>query len=274
MRALILGASGQTGYRLVQQLLTNQGTTSDQNLNVRVVVRSEESFHQKVPVHSRLEVFEGSILDIPEKDWEESVMEGCDVIVSCLGHNLTFQGMFGHPRKLVTDTLRRVHGTIQKKKKKKNENSTSIDKELPPTKLILMSSDGVENPNGSDDLRPLGERIVLAIIRTLLPPHRDNEEAAAYLVHQIGGNGVVALEHKAHSESIPDTEWVAVRPIDLIDGEECDYDTFNKPQGSLFGYGEVTRTNVAHFMYDLITNQELWDKWVYQMPVLINTAKK
>lgn len=257
MRALILGASGQTGYKLVQQLLRAKEGSAGYEYNVRVVVRSKENFHKKVPVHERLEVIEGSILDITDEVFEESVMGGSDVVVSCLGHNMNFKGMFGHPKKLVSDVVRRVYGTIQKKKE---ENKGKM-----PSKFILMSSDGVANPNGLDDERPFGERVILTIIRALLPPHRDNEEAADYLANHIGGT-------KSQQSTL---EWVAVRPTDLIDGEVVsDYNTFDKPQGSLFGAGEATRENVAHFMHDLITNQDLWEEWVYSMPVLMNAPTK
>jgi len=67
MRALILGASGQTGYKLVQQLLLAKEGSTGYEYDVRVVVRSKEIFHKKVPVHERLEVIEGSILDIRMK---------------------------------------------------------------------------------------------------------------------------------------------------------------------------------------------------------------
>lgn len=261
MRTLVLGASGQTGYRLVQQLLVGHEQHPPQN--VRVVVRSKENFHTQVPVHERLEVIEGSILDVSDTVFEQSILEGSDVVVSCLGHNMTFKGMFGHPKKLVSDVVQRVYSTVHKKKQKKGEEGGG----KMPSKFILMSSDGVANPNGQDDQRPFGERIVLAIIRALLPPHRDNEEAADYLANQIG--------KQQHGGTTTSTmEWIAVRPTDLIDddGEVSDYNIFEKPQGSLFGSGEATRVNVAHFMYDLITNQDLWDQWVYSMPVLLNNV--
>jgi len=33
---------------------------------------------------------------------------GCDAVASCLGHNLTFKRLFGKPRRLVTDAVRRL----------------------------------------------------------------------------------------------------------------------------------------------------------------------
>jgi hypothetical protein len=36
------------------------------------------------------------------------LFDGCDAVLSCLGHNLSVRGMFGKPRALVTQAARRV----------------------------------------------------------------------------------------------------------------------------------------------------------------------
>ena len=64
---------------------------------------------------------------------------------------------------------------------------------------------------GTDDRRPLRERFLLSVVRTLTPPHRDNESAAAYLSQEIG----------AEASNI---EWVVVRPDGLIEGDVSKYE--------------------------------------------------
>lgn len=175
-------------------------------------------------------------------------MQGCDAVVSCLGHNMSIKGLFMPPRKLVTEAVKRLSKAIENTNKDSNN----------PTKLILMGSDGVANPLGSDDQRSFGERTVLTMLRYGLPPHNDNEKAAAYI----------------SAVDSPVIEWVVVRPTDLINGESSKYETFTKPQKSLFGSakdGIATRANVALFMVDLIMSSDedkLWQTWKGKMPVL------
>lgn len=246
---LVLGASGNTGRRLVEQLLAQQH-------NVKAIVRSKERFHEIIPPPTtttstttigqpnNLEVIEGNLLDMDDSMLQDTIRE-CDAVVSCLGHNMTFKGMCGKPRKLVTDSLKKAVKAIQDLQPSK------------PVKVILMSSNGVNNPNGQDNLRPWGERAVLCLIRALVPPHVDNEEAAAYLSKDIGKDDT-------------NIEWVAVRPDDLIEGDVSDYEVLKIPNAGLFGAGQTTRANVGHFMSDLILNDDTWNKWIYEMPVPSN----
>merc|ERR1712043_126878 len=131
----------------------------------------------------------------------------------------TFAGIFGHPRRLVTEATQRLTTAAAASK--------APDGGQP--KFILMGSNGVANPNGMDEIRPRSERTIIFLLRYLIPPHADNEGAAAYL-------------HNLREKQ--------------------------KKDGS-----EVTRANVAHFMVDLVTKDETWKKWEYQMPVLMNVEK-
>jgi nucleoside-diphosphate-sugar epimerase len=234
---LILGGTGNTGRRLIELLLLDQQ-------HVRAIVRSKERFHEIIPQNDCLQVIEADVLDMEDGDFENCV-QGCDCIVSCLGHNMTFKGMYGQPRRLVTDAIKRSCGAIKKTQPTK------------PVKIILMGSNGVANPDGMDDVRPSGERALLSVIRALVPPHSDNEKAAAFLSNEIGVDDA-------------NIEWVVVRPDELIEGVVSKYDVFAKPQQGLFGGGQTTRSNVAHFMGDLIMKDEIWNKWLYQMPVPMN----
>jgi hypothetical protein len=43
-------------------------------------------------------------------------------------------------------------------------------------------------------------------------------------------------------------------------------------RSALFDPGVTSRINVAHFMADLITDEDEWKKWKGQMPVIYNRA--
>lgn len=245
---LVVGATGATGKHVVLQLL-------QQKHNVRAIVRSKErllnSLDEIVPesssnlhIVSRLDATVASVLDLSQSELEELV-KGCDAVVSCLGHNLTFKGMFFPPRRLVTEATKRLCQAIEATNK-------SADK---PIKFILMGSDGVANPAGGDDKRSCAERTILSLLSYLIPPHKDNMMAAAYI-------------SKVDS---PQIEWVVVRPTDLINGKVTNYALFFKPQKSLFAGakgGLATRSNVGKCMVDLILSSELWEDWKFKMPVL------
>ena len=237
---LVLGGTGNTGRRLVEQLLAQQQ-------NVRAIVRSKERFHEIIPENANLQVIEAAVLDMQDSEFED-VVQGCDSIASCLGHNLTFKGVYGKPRQLVTDSIKRACKVVQ-------EMSIQPSK---PIKVVLMGSNGVVNPNGMDNVRPFAERALLSFLRISVPPHKDNEDAAAFLSEEIGQDKAGGIE------------WVVVRPDDLIEGEVSEYEVLKIPKAGLFGGGQTTRANVAHFMSDLIMNDDTWKKWVYEMPVPSN----
>ncbi len=106
-----------------------------------------------------------------------------------------------------------------------------------------------------------GEKCVIGLIRLLLPPHVDNEMAADYLRTNIG-------------QKDPMVEWVAVRPDSLIDEEiVTEYQVHPSPiRSAIFNAGQTSRINVGHFMADLITEENVWNKWKGQMPVIYNVA--
>lgn len=241
---LVVGATGATGKWLVKLLL-------DEGHSVSVVVRSKERMftaleelntdnERKTPL-DRLSITEGSLLDLSDNQLKEQV-KGTDAVVSCLGHNMDFKGMWGKKdRKLVTDAAQRLTAAMK--------NTTSNK-----SKFILMGSDGVSNPNGQDDNRTFGEQLVLTLLRWLIPPHNDNEAAAAFL-HSLGTSG--------------NLEWSIVRPTDLIDGRPTGkFELFDKPQGGLFGAGVATRSHVAQCMAEFITDEQKWNKYKFKMPVL------
>lgn len=210
---------------------------------MRVIVRSKErmrSLLESGNVGNRLDITEASFSSLTDQQVRDHV-QGCQAVVSCLGHNMTFRGIWGKPRRLVTDAVQRLTSAMATT----NGNA----------KFILMGSDGVSHPDGiTDDKRSVGERTILSLLRCLVPPHSDNEEAAAHLYRTVGTS----------------VEWSVVRPTDLINGEASAYQLYHKPPGSLFGGGAVTRANVATFMVELILDPNIWNEYKHKMPVIHN----
>ena len=100
MTILVVGASGATGKLLVEQLL-NRGQ------NVKVIVRSPDKLSQFQKNHDHLSVISASILELSDTEMAQHV-NGCDAVASCLGHNLSWKGLYGQP----TQTCIRGNSTI------------------------------------------------------------------------------------------------------------------------------------------------------------------
>ncbi|MCB0707359.1 MAG: SDR family oxidoreductase [Saprospiraceae bacterium] len=239
MTILIAGATGATGKHVVRQLL-------EQGHQVKAIVRSPEKLPADIRNHKDLQIIQAGILDISMAELAKQ-LNGCDAVVSCLGHNLTFKGIYGKPRRLVTDATRRLCEAIQVNETKK------------PVKFVLMNTTGNRNRD-LDEPISFAQRMVIALLRLVLPPHPDNEQAAEYLRTQIG------QKHKL-------IEWTAVRPDGLIDETEVSsYETHPSPtRSAIFDAGKVSRINVAHFMATLITDTSTWEKWKGRMPVIYST---
>merc|ERR1712154_424043 len=135
-------------------------------------------------------------------------------------------------------------------------------------KFVLMSSVAVSNPIiPEDDKRPCMDRMVVSMLRWVLPPHPDNESAASF-VYDLG-NSETQSQRDANSNNI---EWCIVRPDELLEGDTVtEYNVVEKVPPSLFNGGETSRVNVAHFMADLVLKDDLWNKWVYRFPVPLNS---
>ncbi|MFT5549439.1 MAG: nucleoside-diphosphate-sugar epimerase [Candidatus Azotimanducaceae bacterium] len=244
MTTLVVGASGATGRLLVEQLL-------DFGEPVKIIVRSLESVPVALKQHSQLTITVASLFDMTDAQLLEQV-QGCRAVASCLGHNLTLKGMFGHPRRLVKNGVERLCQAIEK---------TLSDT---PVKFILMNTTGNQNNQVGESVSK-AQACVIGLIRYLLPPHADNEEAAACLQTNYGANQTAI-------------EWVVVRPDSLIDEETVtEYKAYPSPtRSAIFDAGKTSRINVAHFMSQLIyepdIEQGIWKQWVRQMPVVYNMA--
>ena len=240
MTTLVVGASGATGQHLVSQLLK-------QGQHVRAIVRDAEKLPESLRNESRLSIIEASISELSDAKMAEHVAD-CDAVASCLGHNITFKGMYRKPRRLVTDAARRLCAVIKANKPEK------------PIKYVLMNTSGNRNRDLNEPIS-FGQKCVIALLRLLLPPHVDNEKAADFLRIKIGQDN-------------PMIEWTAVRPDGLInESEVTEYEVHPSPiRSAIFNAGKVSRINVAHFMATLIGNDDLWQKWKGQMPVIYSKS--
>lgn len=236
MKILVVGASGATGKLLVEQLL-NRGQS------VSIIVRTTSALPESILSHENITIIQASILELSDTEMAKHV-KGCDAVASCLGHTISFKGIFGYPRRLVTDATRRLCNAI------KSNNPEN------PVKFVLMNSSGVCNRDLSEQIS-FTQKCVIALIRLLVPPQLDNEKAADYLRTEI----------ELHNKMI---EWVAVRPDGLINEKEVTaYTIYPSPiRSAIFDAGTISRINVGHFMAELITNNETWVNWKGQMPVI------
>ncbi len=243
MTTLIVGATGATGRLLVKQLL-------EQGQAVKVIVRSPDKLPEAIRNHPNLSVVRASLLDLSDDEMVQHV-NGCEAVASCLGHNVSLKGIYGQPRKLVTDATRRLCQAI---KVNQSDGQTKFGR----TKFVLMNTTGNHNPD-CDDPVTITHKTVIRLLRLLLPPHVDNEQAAEHLRSTIGQNDRLI-------------EWVVVRPDGLVDLDEVTtYDVHPSPtRDPLFDAGKTSRINVGHFMAELITNDALWQQWKGQMPVIYN----
>jgi len=238
MKILVVGATGATGSLLVKQLL-------DAGYAVKAVVRSTEKLSALAKEYPKLFLTPGNVLDMSTIELAD-ILEDCDAVCSCLGHNLTWKGMFGKPRRLVTDSVKNLSNAIQ------------YNKPPVPVRMVLMNTNGNMNRDLNENYS-FKDRVVITLLRFLLPPHVDNEHAADFLRTEIG------QDHEY-------IEWSAVRPDNLIDVEGVtEYKVNPSPvRGVIFDSGKTSRINVAHFMTRLATESNVWDEWKGQMPVINN----
>jgi nucleoside-diphosphate-sugar epimerase len=236
---LLLGGTGRTGGRVLQRLL-------GRGVHVRALVRSAERLPAGVAGDPLLTVVEADLLSMSDDQVKKQV-DGCDVVISCLGHTISAQGVFGKPRDLVARSVERVCRAARDLRPAQ------------PVKLILMSSVSVIRAGGLDTRRGWFERAALWLVRGLVPPARDNQRAADFL-------------HDVVEPADPHVQWVVVRPDTLKGGDVTEYALHEGTVDSLFRPGETNRANVAHFMCALATDAEAWAVWQGKLPVIVNAS--
>lgn len=236
---LLVGATGRTGGRVLQQLL-------DAGARVRVIVRSAERLPVGVTGHPNLTVLEADLLSLSDAELQRQV-RGCDAVISCLGHVISLKGVLGAPRDLVTQATARLCRAIQ------------ALRPATPVKFILMSSVSVQRPRGLDTRRTRFERAFMWTLCRVLPPAMDNQRAADVLGGDVGAAN-------------PYVQWVVVRPDTLLPGDVTAYELHEGLVSGLFTPASTNMSNVAHFMCALAADATLWATWRGKLPVIINAA--
>lgn len=227
---------------MVEQLLLRKQ-------DIKIIVRCVEKLPDSWKKNTHLTIIKASVLDISREQMQEHIKD-CDAVLSCLGHNLNLKGIFGKPRRLVTNAVNLICSAIGKSE----PNS--------PVRFILMNTSGNSNRDVDEPIST-AQKVVIALLRALIPPHADNEDAADYLRTQIGQDNSFI-------------EWIAVRPDGLVNFDEVsEYELFPSPiRSAIFNAGKTSRINVAHFMAELSRDSELWKSWKGQMPVIYNKEAK
>jgi hypothetical protein len=190
-------------------------------------------------------VVEASLLSLTDEELRRH-LRGCDAVISCLGHGISLGGLFGPPRDLVARAVTRLCREIEGLKP------------TAPVKVVLMSSVSVNRPGGLDTRRGAVERALLRMLCAVLPPARDNQRAADFLLEKIGTDSAFV-------------EWAVVRPDSLLDGDASEYTVHEGLVNGLFAPGSTNMSNVAHFMCELVTNPTAWADWKGKLPVIVNS---
>ncbi len=237
---LLVGGTGRTGGRVLEQLLS-RGTS------VCAIVRSTARLPAGAAGYPNLTVVEADLPALSDEELQRHV-SGCDAVISCLGHFLSFKGVFGPPRALVTRAAKRLCRAVQ------------ALQPAEPVKFILMSSVSVNRPGRLDTRRGNLERALVCIMRGVLPPAKDNQRAADFLSASIGTRD-------------PFVQWVAVRPDKLLEGDVTAYTLHEGLVASLRAPDSTNMANVAHFMCELVADPKTWADWQGKLPVIVNATK-
>jgi nucleoside-diphosphate-sugar epimerase len=237
MTTLVVGASGATGKQLVEQLL-------QMGQQVKIIVRPTAKIFSEWDNNEAATIIRANISEMTTDEIAVCTKD-CQAIACCLGHNPTVKGLFGKPRKLVTNAVKLLCSVVER-----NSPESTV-------KFVLMSSVAVRYKDLGENAS-LGQKVIMSIIRLLAPPHRDNEKAADYLRFNIGQNNTKI-------------QWAAVRPDSLINEDNVtEYKLYASPTKSLFKPGKTSRINVGHFMARLIAENDLWEEWKGRMPAIYN----
>lgn len=234
---LLLGATGRTGGRVLHELLAREVPT-------RVIVRSAGRLPEGLSTDPRLTVLEADLLDLAEEDFAAQV-DACGAVISCLGHTLDLRGIFGPPRDLVERAVANVLAAAGASERRE------------PLRVILMSSVSVNPVGRREERRTRLERIVLAILRTIVPPAGDNQRAADL---------IAAASRDAGSNAV----GVVVRPDTLAEGAATPYEVHETLVASLFRARTTRMANVARFLADLALDDDVWARRRGTMPVIVD----
>jgi uncharacterized protein YbjT (DUF2867 family) len=236
---LLVGGTGRTGRRVLEQLL-------GRGVRVCAIVRSRRKLAASLAGSPGLTLVEADLLSLPDEDLQRHLRDR-SAVISCLGHVLSLRGVLGPPHDLVARATARLCRGIE------------ALRPAAPVKLVLMSSVSVHRPGGLDARRGPLERAFLWLLRGLLPPARDNQRAADFLLRALGP------DH-------PFVQWAVVRPDSLLEGDASEYALHEGLVNGLFAPGSTRMSSVAHFMCQLVTDPATWAAWRGKLPVIVDAA--
>lgn len=239
-KVLMLGGTGRTGRHVIDEL-TRRGA------QVRAIVRSPHKLPPEIRARANLQLVEANLLDLSEAELARELSH-CDAVVSCLGHDMSLRGVFGPPRDLVTRAARRIAKAAR-----------AADSSR-PKRLVVMTSVSVNRPDQAEPRRGFMERGVLSLLRLLVPPARDNQTVADYLLDSVG----------THDPAI---EWVVVRPDSLIEGDPFGYSVHESIVDGLFKPGRTSMQSLAHFFCELLSEDAMWRDWRGGFPVVVSSRE-
>eukprot|EP00534_Pseudo-nitzschia_fraudulenta_P016458 CAMPEP_0201251800 /NCGR_PEP_ID=MMETSP0852-20130820/66544_1 /ASSEMBLY_ACC=CAM_ASM_000632 /TAXON_ID=183588 /ORGANISM="Pseudo-nitzschia fraudulenta, Strain WWA7" /LENGTH=380 /DNA_ID=CAMNT_0047551419 /DNA_START=196 /DNA_END=1339 /DNA_ORIENTATION=- len=146
-KVLVFGATGATGKHVVRKLLDRGDTT------VVAVARSKEKMvgllkkdadKEEDETNENLVVEELALTDLSPKNFDE-LTEGCSAVVSCLGHNPSFQGMF-RSGYFVSDAAKSLTKRIESNRIESNRiESRLIQNNKPDRILCCAKTDSCQN---------------------------------------------------------------------------------------------------------------------------------
>ncbi|KAJ3320759.1 hypothetical protein HDV06_005052 [Boothiomyces sp. JEL0866] len=113
-------------------------------------------------------------------------------------------------------------------------------------RFIQLNSGGVNNPHGGD-ARPFLDKVIIGGVGWLTP-FRDSIHSALYI-------------------SSLKKEWCCVRPVNFIEGEG-EYEVFEHATKTVFAGATAKMGSIADFISKLATDDALWNKWKFKMPML------
>lgn len=249
-KVFVAGATGATGKHVVKELLDRGDSV------VVAVARSKEKLLgllDRTDDDKNLIIKEASVGSLTPDELKD-LTKDCSAVVSCLGHNLTFQGFF-RDGYFVSETAQKLTAAMPEK-----------------SRFVLMGTEGVAHPDGvTDPTLSRFERGVIWLLRKLCPPVEDNERAALHLYTQT----------QSHSSFV---DWAVVRPGDLYNAGDEDaayaklssgYKVMDHPAGAIFGSNYVSRNNVGHFIAELATmeDKKFQDTYNHKMPCIYQTEE-
>jgi len=235
---LVLGGTGGIGSHAVELLLQNAEVGE-----VRIIVRSPGKLPEVVRKNPKLKVVTAtSLLDMSASDMAEH-LDGIDAMILSLGHDMSLKGVL-FSRLVVLDACKLVCDAIVQSGK--------------PMRLIEVNSIGVPKPDGTEIGRGFGTTLILGMIGRIVPPLKGSFRQATYMLKDIGRDNKLI-------------EWVLVRPDRLLDEADVStYEVHDSIPWSMFKARSTSRINVADLMCKLALDDDLFERWKGQFPVVIN----